>query len=350
MENRAGRDSRRGCAQIVTGRFSMKIVVTGSIAYDYLMSFPGIISDQFLEGSLESVSLSFLVDSMKRQRGGIAANIAFTLGLLGGTPMVLATVGEDFEAYRTWLERHGVDTSRIVEIAHEYCASFFCTTDRVQNQIASFYPGAMAYAHQLSVEFHAPGADLVIVSPNDPAAMLKYPEECRRLGIAFIFDPSQQTVRFDGAQLLQGLQGSRLLTVNEYELSLIQDKTGLSAESLLDYTQGLLLTRGPKGAWLRVDGAEYVIPAVPPRVMVEPTGAGDAFRAGLLRGMQLGLPWDICGRMGALAATYVLESFGPQGHRFDSAEFVTRYRQHFDDQGALDPLLDSAFSHTPLNR
>lgn len=321
----------------------MKIVVTGSIAYDYLMSFPGKISDQFIEGALESVSLSFLVDSMKRQRGGIAANIAYTLGLLGGRPTVVATAGEDFEAYRIWLEKHGVDTSGIVEIEGEYCASFFCTTDRVQNQIASFYPGAMTYAHRLSLATYAPQAELVIVSPNDPRAMLNYPAECRRLGIPFIYDPSQQTIRFDGEQLLEGLEGSRLLAVNEYELSLIQDKTGLSADSLLDHTHGLLLTRGAKGALLRVDGQEYHIPPAPPRAIVEPTGAGDAFRAGLLRGMQLGLPWDICGRMGALAAAYVLESFGPQGHRFNTAEFVARYRQHFDDEGALDPLLDSAW-------
>lgn len=320
----------------------MKIVITGSIAYDYLMSFPGRISEQFIEGSLHNVSLSFLVDSMRRQRGGTAPNIAYTLGLLGGRPTVLAAAGEDFGSYRQWLEGHGVDTSGIVEIADEFCASFFCTTDEMQNQIASFYPGAMAYASQLSFRTQAPDADLAIISPNDPAAMEKYPQECREMGIAFIFDPSQQTIRFTGEQLLAGLAGSRLLTTNEYEFSLIQDKTGLSADAILNYTGGVLITRGKSGSLLRVDGEEHYIPPVTPYQVVEPTGAGDAFRAGLLRGIQLGVPWDIAGRMGALAATYVLENFGTQTHRFTVAEFVTRYRQLFDDDGALDALLQQS--------
>ncbi|MCO5194187.1 MAG: carbohydrate kinase family protein [Anaerolineae bacterium] len=317
----------------------MKVVITGSIAYDYLMSFPGKISDQFIEGAIEHVSLSFLVDSMKRQRGGTATNIAFTMGLLGGNPHVLATAGIDFGDYRTWLESHGVNTDAIIEIEDEFCASFFCTTDTSQNQIASFYPGAMGHAAMLSIPELAPDADLVIVSPTAPDAMEKYAQECRDHSIDFIFDPSQQTIRFNGDQLLHGLDGSRLLTVNEYEFGLIMDKTGLSEAEILGRTKGVLITKGSKGSLLRIDGEEHFIPTVTPYKVVEPTGAGDAFRAGLMRGMQLGLPWSICGRMGALAATYVLESFGTQNHKYDSAEFVTRYRHNFDDQGALDTLL-----------
>ena len=316
----------------------MKTVVTGSIAFDYLMSFPGKFREVLLADQLHNVSLSFLVDSMKRQRGGTAPNIAYTLALLGGRPHVMATAGQDFGEYRAWLEECGIDTSAVVEIEDDYCASFFVNTDEEQNQIASFYTGAMAYARHLSFAEHAADADLVIISPNDPEAMRAYALECKRLGIAYIYDPSQQTIRLSAEELAVGLQGSALLTVNEYEFSLIQEKTGLNEAQILEQVGGLLVTKGDEGSWLSVNGEAYDIPAVLPRRVVEPTGAGDAFRGGLMRGIQLGLPWPIAGRMGALAATYVLEQLGTQNHRFTTAEFVTRYRQHFDDEGALDVL------------
>ena len=316
----------------------MKTVVTGSIAFDYLMSFPGKFRDVLLADQLHNVSLSFLVDSMKRQRGGTAPNIAYTLALLGGRPHVMATAGQDFGEYRAWLEQCGIDTSAVVEIEDDYCASFFVNTDEEQNQIASFYTGAMAYARRLSFAEYAADADLAIVSPNDPEAMRAYALECKRLDIAYIYDPSQQTIRLSGEDLFLGLEGSALLTVNEYEFSLIQDKTGLNEAQILEQVGGLLVTKGDEGSLLSVNGEQYVIPAVPPRRVVEPTGAGDAFRGGLMRGIQLGLPWAIAGRLGALAATYVLEQLGTQNHHYTTAEFVTRYRQHFDDEGALDAL------------
>ena len=317
----------------------MKIVVTGSIAFDYLMFFPGKFTDHLLPDHLDTVNLSFLVDSMKRQRGGNAPNIGYTLGLLHGNPTVMATAGQDFGEYRTWLEKHGVNTSGIVEIEEEYCASFFVSTDENQNQIASFYTGAMAYANRLTFAQYAPDADLVIISPNDPAAMRNYVLECKQLGIAYIYDPSQQTVRLSAEDLREGVAGCRLLTTNEYEFNLIQEKTGLDKEDILQLAGGLLVTRGKQGSTIFVDGHAYEIPAVTPMGVTEPTGAGDAFRGGLMRGIQLGLPWDVSGRMGALAATYVLENFGTQSHRFTPAEFVARYRQSFDDNGALDALL-----------
>lgn len=318
----------------------MKIVVTGSIAYDYLMFFPGRFTDHLLPDHLDNVNLSFLVDSMKRQRGGNAPNIGYTLGLLRGNPTVMATAGQDFGEYRTWLEKHGVNTSGIVEIEEEYCASFFVSTDENQNQIASFYTGAMAYANKLTFAQYAPDADLTIISPNDPAAMRNYVQECKALGIAYIYDPSQQTVRLSAEDLREGVAGCRLLTTNEYEFNLIQEKTGLDKEDVLQLAGGLLITQGKQGSTIYVDGHAYEIPAVTPMGVTEPTGAGDAFRGGLMRGMQLGLPWDVSGRMGALAATYVLENFGTQSHRFTPEEFVTRYRRYFDDNGALDALLE----------
>ncbi len=316
----------------------MKIVVTGSIAFDYLMSFPGKFTDMLLADQLEHISLSFLVDSLKRQRGGTATNIAYTMALLNGRATVMATAGQDFSEYRAWLNAQGVDTSAIVDIEDDYTASFFVNTDQDQNQIASFYTGAMAHAHKLTFAQYAPDADLAIISPNDPDAMRNYAIECQQRRIPYIYDSSQQTVRLSGEDLYAGLDGCYLLSVNDYEYSLIQDRTGLNEAQILQKVGGLLVTKGADGSRLVMDGQEYDIPIVPPRANVEPTGAGDAYRAGLMRGMQMNLPWEIAGRMGALAATYVLEQVGTQNHYFTPAEFVTRYREHFDDAGALDVL------------
>jgi adenosine kinase len=317
----------------------MKVVITGSIAFDYLMSFPGRFSDHLLADQLDKVSVSFLVDSMRRMRGGIAANIAYTNALLGGRPAIMAAAGRDFGTYRQWLEKRGIDTSGIVAFDDVYCASFFVNTDQDQNQIASFYTGAMARAAELSFSANAPGAELAVISPNDPEAMRNHVSECKQLGIAYIYDPSQQVIRLSADDLCQGVDGCTLLTVNEYELSMIQEKSGLDLDKILTMCGGLLLTLGKNGSQIYVDDKLFDIPAVPPREIVEPTGAGDAFRGGLLRGLQLGLPWEIVGQIGALAATYVLENLGTQGHDYSPQEFVDRFREHFDDQGALDVLL-----------
>ncbi|MGH2536138.1 MAG: carbohydrate kinase family protein [Candidatus Promineifilaceae bacterium] len=320
----------------------MRIVVTGSIAFDYLMTFPGRFRDHFLPDQLDKISISFLVDNMRRHRGGVAPNIAYTIALLGGRPTIMATAGADFAEYRVWLESQGVDTSGVVVYEDDFCASFFVSTDLEQNQIASFYTGAMAHAAELSFGRNAPAAELAIISPNDPGAMGAYIRECQERAIAYVYDPSQQTIRLSAAELAAGIAGCLLLTVNEYELGLIQEKTNLDVEDLLERAGGLVLTRGKHGSQIMVNGEVHTIPAVPPRHISDPTGAGDGFRGGLLRGLQLGLNWDIAGRMGALAATYVLEHAGTQGHAYSPAEFVARFRQHFDDDGALDVLLSNA--------
>jgi adenosine kinase len=318
----------------------MKVVITGSIAFDYLMSFPGRFSDHLLADQLDKLSVSFLVDSMRRMRGGIAPNIAYTNALLGGRPAIMAAAGRDFASYRQWLEECGIDTAGIIAFDDVYCASFFVNTDQEQNQIASFYTGAMARAAELSFTANAPDAELAVISPNDPGAMRNHVTECKELGIAYIYDPSQQVIlRLSAEDLRQGVDGCTLLTVNEYELSMIQEKTGLDLDEILTMCGGLLITLGKNGSRIHVDGQLFEIPAVPPREVVEPTGAGDAFRGGLLRGLQLGLPWEITGRIGAMAATYVLENLGTQGHDYSPQEFVGRFREHFDDQGALDILL-----------
>lgn len=316
----------------------MQIIVTGSIAFDYLMSFPGRFSDHLLPDQIDKVSVSFLVDSMRVQRGGVAPNIAYTNALLGGRPRIMASAGVDFDEYRIWLDDHGVDTSGIVVFKDDYCASFFANTDQEQNQIASFYTGAMARSSELTFAQYGSDAELAIISPNDPATMCAYVIECKELGIPYIYDPSQQIIRLSGEDLYSGIDGCTLLTVNEYELSMIKEKTGLSRAEVIAKAGGLLLTLGKRGSLIEIEGQRYEIPAVRPHEMVEPTGAGDAYRGGLLRGIQLGLPWDITGRMGALASAYVLEHVGPQGHNYDTSEFVARYRQNFDDDGALDAL------------
>ena len=317
----------------------MKIVITGSIAFDYLMHYPGKFSEAFMADQLNNISLSFLVDSMKKHPGGTAPNIAYTMALLGSKPTIMATAGQDFKEYRASLEAVGVDTSATVAIEDDFTASFFVNTDDEQNQIATFYTGAMAYAKDLTFAQYAPDADLTIISPNDPTAMRNHAEECRKLGIPFIYDSSQQTARLSGEDLAASLKGAYMLTLNYYEYNLIKEKTGLSDEAIREQVGGLLITNGKEGALLWMGGEEYHIPVVPPKVVAEPTGVGDAFRAGLMRGMELGLPWPIAGRMGALAATYALENVGTQNHSFTPDEFVARYREHFDDDGALDILL-----------
>ena len=316
----------------------MNIVLTGSIAYDYLMTFPGNFRDHILPDMLDRISLSFLVDSLIRRRGGIAANIAYTLALLGEKPRVMATAGEDFEEFRAWLEEHGVDTSAIKVIPEQFTASFFVTTDQANAQIASFFTGAMAYASQLSFASLIEPPDLAVISPNDPQAMVTYARECYQLGIPYVYDPSQQIIRLDADNLRQGIERCQALFSNDYEFGLIEDKTGLSLKEIREYTDYLVITRGEDGANLYTGDDEFHITAVKPHTIIDPTGVGDAFRGGFLKGYMHGLSLELCGHMGSLAATYCLEAESPMGHQFDLETFVHRFRKSFDDRGELDQL------------
>jgi adenosine kinase len=306
----------------------MNIVVTGSIAYDYLMSFPGKFTEHFLPEHMKRVSLSFLVDTMDKRRGGCAPNIAYTLALLGERPLLMATAGEDFGDYRQWLDAAGIDTTHARQIQGKFCASFFCSTDTENNQIASFYTGAMADAGQLS--FRAvKDCGLAIIAPNDPGAMVQYAEECRALKIPFIFDPGQQCARMEGDQLRDGITGATIVIVNDYELELLRQKTGMSEKDILVVAKTLIVTRGEQGSSVITAGGQVDVPAVPPTRIVDPTGVGDAFRGGLMRGISLGLPYEICARMGSVAATYALEHMGGLSHAYTWDEFKTRYQHHF---------------------
>ena len=306
----------------------MSTVVTGSIAFDYLMSFPGKFTEHFLPEHMNRVSLSFLVDSMDKRRGGCAPNIAYSLALLGEKPFLMGTAGQDFDDYRRWLEAAGVDTSLVRQVADKFTASFFCSTDVESNQIASFYTGAMANAAELSFR-DAEDCTLAIISPNDPEAMIQYAEECRTLSIPYVWDPGQQCARMSGDALAEGLRGSTITICNDYEFELIRQKTGLDEDAVAGYTGALIVTRGENGSTVREGDRQIAVPAVPPHRIVDPTGVGDAFRGGLLKGLAMGAPLETCCRLGSVAATYALEHLGGQSHAYTWEEFVSRYEAQF---------------------
>ncbi|NPA91364.1 MAG: carbohydrate kinase family protein [Chloroflexi bacterium] len=321
----------------------MTVVVTGSIAYDYIMSFPGRFRDHILPENIDHLSLSFLVDSLTRQRGGCAPNIAYSLSLLGVRPRIMAAAGQDFEDYRRWLEQHNIDLSWLRVYPDEYTASFFVSTDEENNQIASFYTGAMARSRELSFyDVDLSDVDLVVISPNDPEAMRRYVRECQALNLPFIYDPSQQIVRLSAEDLLEGIDAAHLVICNDYEYELIKHKTGLTDEELLRRAGTLVVTQGEKGSTIHTQGRSIPIPPAPPRRIADPTGVGDAYRGGLIAGMLRHFPWEVAGRLGSLAATYALEHAGPQEHFYTREEFVQRYRETFGDTPELEVLLRDA--------
>ena len=317
----------------------MDILLTGSVAYDYLMTFPGHFKEQILPERLGSISLSFLVDSMSKQRGGVSPNIAYTMALLGEQPRVMATVGEDFEEYRAWLESKGVNTSLMKVVPGLFTASFFATTDNASAQIASFYPGAMGVASSQSLNDLPGKPDLIVVSPNAPDAMTKFCAEARGLGLKYLYDPGQQVLRLEGAELINDMEGAHFLFCNDYEFELISKKTGWSLDQMLDHVKVLVITRGKDGADLYMGGESVHIPTVPEKEIVDPTGVGDAFRGGFLAGYSRGFDWKLCGEIGSLAAVYCLEQKGPQSHSYSRKDFVERFRKHFEDEGKLTGLL-----------
>jgi len=312
----------------------MSIVVTGSIAFDYLMSFPGKFTEHFLPEHMSRVSLSFLVDSMDKRRGGCAPNIAYTLALLGERPRLLATAGQDFDDYRRWLDAAGVDTSLVQDVPGKFTASFFCSTDADGNQIAAFYTGEMANAAELSFRT-IDGCELAIISPNDPEAMVQYAEECRALGIPYIWDPGQQCARMSGDELYRGLVGAALVICNDYEFELIRQKTGLDEQGVLGEAGALVITRGEHGCSVYTGGERTDVPAVTPFRIVDPTGVGDAFRGGFMKGMAQRADYVVCAQLGGVAAAYALEHLGGQSHAYTWPEFRQRFNESFGPREEL---------------
>ncbi len=320
----------------------MRIVVTGSIAYDYIMNFPGYFKDHILPDKVHMLTVSFLVDSMRRMRGGVAGNIAYSLALLGEHPLVVATVGQDFAEYRAWMERQGIDVSGIAEVPDEFTASCFINTDKANNQILAFYTGAMAQSKNLSLEgLGLEPDDLVVISPTDPEAMTRYTEECRRLGVPFLFDPGKQTPRLDAEQIVNGLTGASVLVGNDYEYAMMAKKIGWSEAELIAAAPLTVVTRGQQGSTIytsATNGQGIDIPVAPIAEVLDPTGAGDAYLAGLAFGLARKLPLPVTGRIAALTAAYTIEQRGCQEHYFTPAEFAERYAAAFGPAPEVEAL------------
>jgi adenosine kinase len=308
----------------------VRIAVTGSIATDHLMTFPGRFAEQLLPDQLARLSVSFLVEDLDVRRGGVAANIAFGMGVLGGRPLLVGAVGADFADYRAWLERHGVETVGVHVSELRHTARFVCTTDADLNQIASFYPGAMSEAREIELAALGP-LDLVVVSPNDPAAMVRHTEECRDRKIPFVADPSQQLSSLDGEQVRTLIDGADLLVTNAYEAALVEHKTGWSADDVMKRVAVRVTTHGADGAVISRPGDDDVtVPVVPARSIADPTGVGDAFRAGLLSARSWGLGWVRAAQVGSLLATLCLETTGTQEYSFDRADALARLEAAYD--------------------
>jgi len=319
----------------------MSVVVTGSIATDQLMSFPGRFREQLIDGQLDVLSVSFLVDDLELRRGGVAANIAFGLGQLGHRPVLVGAVGPDFDDYRAWLDRHNVDTSHVRVSATKHTSRFMCTTDLDQNQIASFYAGAMAETREIDLAAVAATldeVDLVIIGAADPVGMLRHTDYCRDAGVPFAADPSQQLARMDGPDCRRLIDGATYLFTNEYERELLQEKTRWSADEILRRVDTWITTKGAKGA--RVESPRrhdtISVNAVPARVQGDPTGGGDAFRAGFVSGVAWRLDIERCVQVGCMLATLVVETVGPQEYVLSAGEFVDRFAETYGMRSAVD--------------
>jgi len=323
----------------------VRIAVTGSIAIDHLMVYPGRFAEQLIAGQLDKVSLSFLADDLDIRRGGVAANIALALGRLGLSPLLVGAAGLDFAAYGCWLRSNGVDTESVRVSETRRTARFVCTTDADQNQIATFYAGAMAEAKEIELEptvQRAGGLDLVVIAPNDPEAMLRHTDECRSQGYAFAADPSQQLARTSGDEARRLVEGARYLFTNAYEAAMLREHTGWSDGDVLDRVGTWITTDGAEGVRVRAKGRPTLeIPAVPTSGVVDPTGGGDALRAGFLAGLAWGLGHERAAQLGCALATVVLESVGTQEYQLSADDLVSRLDKGYGGEAAqeLEPHL-----------
>lgn len=318
---------------------AVPVLVSGSIATDHLMHFPGRFSQQFLADQLHKVSLSFLVDDLVVRRGGVAANIAFGMAQLGGAPVLLGAVGTDFDDYRSWLTRHGVDCQSVHVSSIHHTARFVCTTDEEMCQIASFYAGAMSEARliELAPAVARTGAELVVISADDPAAMVRHSSECRDRGFAFAADPSQQIARMSGTELISLIDGASLLFTNEYEKSLLESKTGLSEASIMQRVDVRVTTLGSRGVEITGRDVDPLhVPIAKEHAKLDPTGVGDGFRAGFLTARSWDLSWERSAQVGSLLATLVLETVGPQEYQVRRDDFLKRLDESYGPDAAAD--------------
>ncbi len=305
------------------------------------MHFPGRFAGQLLPEELHKVSLSFLVDDLVVRRGGVAPNIAFGMAQLGESPVLVGAVGADFGDYRSWLERHGVDCASVHVSEVHHTARFVCTTDEDMCQIASFYAGAMSEARNIELRpaVERTGAELVLIGADDPAGMTRHSAECRERGYAFVADPSQQIARISGPDLIGLIDGASLLFTNEYEKSLLESKTGLSAEQILDKVGVCVTTLGSRGVQITGRGLDPLhVPVARERAKLDPTGVGDGFRAGFLTGRSWGLSLESSARLGSVLACLVLETVGTQEYQVSQADLTERLSESYGEDQVADIL------------
>ena len=306
----------------------MSALICGSLAFDTVMVFQGRFREHILADRIHMLNVSFLVPSMRRNFGGCAGNIAYNLGLLGGRGAPMATVGHDFEPYRRWLRECGVSLGHVRELPEEFTAQAFITTDLDDNQITAFHPGAMGQSH-LNVVPGDAGVTLGVVAPDGREGMLAHAAQFTAAGIPWLFDPGQGLPMFDGPQLLEIVDRATWVAVNDYEGQLLQERTGLDAREIAARVRAYVVTRGAQGSVIHADGREYVIPGAPPEALTDPTGCGDAYRAGLIFGLMNELDWDTTGRIASLMGSIKVAHAGTQNHRFDMNEFKARFRAAF---------------------
>lgn len=309
----------------------MTVLISGSLAFDTIMVFPDRFRDRILPDQVHILNVSFLVPQMRREFGGCAGNIAYNLKLLGGEPLIMATAGEDFGPYAGWLAEQGISDHHSKIVPGTYTAQAYITTDIDDNQITAFHPGAMNESHQVMVPTDA-GARFGIVAPNGRQGMIDHARQFRAAGIPFIFDPGQGLPMFTGEELLDFLDQANWVAVNDYESRLLQERTGLSLEALAARVEALIVTRGGEGSWIYTGGRRIDIPAAEPEAVRDPTGCGDAYRAGLLYGLLHGLPWETTGRIASLMGAIKIAQPGTQNHRCTLDEFRRRYRQAFGQE------------------
>lgn len=309
-----------------------KILVTGSLAFDHIMDFPGRFADHILPDKIHVLNLSFLVDTLKKQWGGTAGNIAYNLGMLGEKPFILAGAGNDFGLYAAHLKSVKVNLSLVKISPYDSTAISFIVTDRSDNQIASFYPGAMSWARDLSLKRISFRPDLVIVSANDSRAMVGYCRECQQLKIPYLFDPGQQIPRLSRADIIKCIDRAEIVIGNDYEFELVKKKTGFNQRQILRRVrQALIITKGAEGSVIFTKKDSVNIPAVKAKKIIDPTGAGDAYRAGIIKGLISGWDWLSTGRLAALAAVYAVERHGTQEHSYTLGDIIKRYRKNFGE-------------------
>jgi adenosine kinase len=323
------------------------IVISGSLAYDHIMTYPGSFQDHIIPGKVRVLSVSFLFDSFRKYRGGVAGNIAYNFALLGERPALVGAGGSDFGDYRSACDRLGIDTSHVVDVPSEMTGSAFMTADLAGNQIAGFYPGASSVAEQLSVLDLGREAVVGIVGPTTREAMRRHAREFAESGCRLVYDASQQVVSLSEEELREGIDHAWAVIGSDYEMAVIGKKTGLSVDDLVSMVPFVGVTLGMQGSELYFGGRHVAIPAAPADPTCEPTGSGDAYRAGVFKGLVLGQPLEVAGRMGSLAATYVVEQHGTQEHVYTPESFVARFDRVFPDfAGAV----DAESLKTPVSR